>query len=219
MNRADDWEDIPEFAPTVAQEPQYPTTPWAIENEEWENIVQAYLACVTYVDHYVGEVLDALEASPYADNTYIFLWSDHGYHLGEKGLFKKVTLWDRSTRVPLIVAGPGLPEGQSCNRVVSLMDLYPTLLDLCGLPANPTNEGRSLVPLLKRPEGFWNHPAVTTLFRYNHSVTSEKYRYIRYEDGSEELYDRIADPNEWTNLAGDEGLVSVQQRLAHYLPN
>ena len=134
--KADDWDDIPEFAPNVAREPQYPTTKWAIENKEWENIVQAYLACITFVDDQVGKLLDALDASPYADNTFIFLWSDHGYHLGEKGLFKKVTLWDRSTRVPLIIAGPGLPEGQASDRVVSLLDVYPTLLDLCGLPNN-----------------------------------------------------------------------------------
>ncbi|QXD26223.1 sulfatase [Opitutia bacterium ISCC 51] len=217
--KADDWEDIPPFAPSVAQEPQYPTTEWAIENKEWENIVQAYLACVTFVDAQVGRVLDALEDSEYADNTIVYLWTDHGYHLGEKGLFKKVTLWDRSTRVPMMVAGPGLPQGQVSDRVVSLIDMYPTLLDLCGLPANPKNEGSSLVPLLKRPEGFWNHPALTTLFRYNHSVTTQEYRYIRYEDGSEELYDRKADPNEWNNIVGDKSLHPVKQRLGKYLPN
>lgn len=217
--KEDDWDDIPAFSPTVTQEPQYPTTQWAIEHHEWENIVQAYLACVTFVDHQVGKVLDALESSPYADNTIIFLWTDHGYHLGEKGLFKKVTLWDRSTHVPLMITGPGLPQGQVCNRVVSLIDMYPTLLDLCGLPANPTNEGTSLVPLIEKPDGYWNHPALTTLFRYNHSVTTEQYRYIRYEDGSEELYDRKADPNEWTNLAGKGNLTPVKQRLSMYLPN
>lgn len=214
-----DWDDIPTFAPTVAQEPQYPTTQWAIENHEWENIVQAYLACVTFVDAQVGKILDALEASDYADNTIVYLWSDHGYHLGEKGLFKKVTLWDRSTHVPMIIAGPGLPQGQSCDRVVSLMDIYPTLLDLCGLPVNPMNEGNSLAGLLERPDGFWNHPAVTTLFKYNHSVTTEQYRYIRYEDGSEELYDRKQDPDEWKNLASKESLKPIKEKLAKYLPN
>lgn len=217
--KADDWEDIPAFAPSVAQEPQYPTTEWAIENNEWENIVQAYLACITFVDAQVGKLLDALEGSAYADNTVIFLWSDHGYHLGEKGLFKKVTLWDRSTHVPMIIAGPGLPEGQRCDRVVSLLDMYPTLLDLCGLPGNPMNEGNSLAGLLERPNGFWNHPALTTLFRWNHSVTSERFRYIRYEDGSEELYDRLNDPNEWKNLARDRDFETEKRKLVRYLPN
>ena len=217
--KADDWDDIPAFAKTVAQEPQYPTTDWAVENGEWENIVQAYLACITYVDAQVGKVLNALENSEYADNTIVYLWSDHGYHLGEKGLFKKVTLWDSSTRVPMIIAGPGLPKGQVSDRVVRLLDIYPTLLDLCGLPENPKNEGFSLKPLLERPDGFRNRPAVTTLFRYNHSVVDEEYRYIRYEDGSEELYDRKADPHEWTNLATQPSLGPVKTRLAKYLPN
>jgi arylsulfatase A-like enzyme len=167
----------------------------------------------------VGKVLDALESSEYADNTIVYLWTDHGYHLGEKGLFKKVTLWDRSTHVPMMIAGPGLPQGQVCDRVVSLIDMYPTLLDLCGLPTNPKNEGHSLTPLLERPNDAWNHHSLTTLFRYNHSVTTEQYRYIRYEDGSEELYDRQADPNEWTNLASKKSLKGVKQRLAKHLPN
>ena len=215
----DDWDDIPEFAPSVAKEPQYPTTEWAIANKEWENIVQAYLACISFVDDQVGKLLDALDSSPHSDNTMIVLWSDHGYHLGEKGLFKKVTLWDRSTRVPLMIAGPGLPSGLVCDRVVGLLDLYPTLVDLCGLPANGKNEGRSLKPLLMNPDQEWNYPALTTLFKHNHSVVTESFRYIRYEDDSEELYDRKRDPNEWTNLAGKDELTSVKSQLATYLPN
>ena len=215
----DDWDDIPDFASTVAREPQYPTTEWAIDNKEWENIVQAYLACISFVDDQVGKVLDALDASPYAEDTFIVLWSDHGYHLGEKGLFKKVTLWDRATRVPLIIAGPGLPKGQVCDRVVSLLDLYPTLADLCGLPENKKNEGRSLKPLIEKPDRKWNHPSITTLFEFNHSVTTEEHRYIRYEDGSEEIYHRKEDPNEWTNLAGKEGMKPVADKLSAFLPN
>ncbi len=217
--KRDDWDDIPEFARTVAWEPQYPSTQWAIDNKEWENIVQAYLACISFVDDQVGKLLDALDSSPYAEDTFIILWSDHGYHLGEKGLFKKVTLWDRSTRVPLIIAGPGLPKGQVCDRVVSLLDLYPTLVDLCGLPENRKNEGRSLKPLMEEPTRKWNHPAITTLFAFNHSVTTEQYRYIRYEDGSEELYHRKRDPNEWTNLAGQAEVKPEITRLAGFLPN
>jgi len=216
--RADDWSDIPPFAVSVATDDQYPTTAWAQEHDEWHNIVQAYLACVSYVDHYVGEVVDALDRSPYADNTIIMLWSDHGYHLGEKGLFKKVTLWERSTHVPLMVVGPGLPANQVCDQVVSLLDMYPTLVDLAGLPENLRNEGQSLRPLIENPAAAWDHPAITTLFAGNHALTTDEYRYIRYKDGSEELYDRANDPNEWTNLAGDGKLAGVKAELAKRLP-
>ena len=213
-----DWDDIPEYAKSVAWEPQYPTTDWAIEEDQWANIVQAYLACISFVDHQVGTVLDALEASPYADNTIILLWSDHGYHLGEKGIFKKVTLWDRSTKVPMIVAGPGLPEGQVTHRVTQLLDVYPTLLDLCGLPANPVNEGHSLRPLIENPQTPWDHPAITTLRAANHSVVTSAYRYIQYADGSEELYDRQKDPAESTNLIGRPGVVATKSALMQHLP-
>lgn len=215
---ADDWNDVPEFAESIAREPQYPTTEWAQAYDQWHNIVQAYLACVSYVDHYVGEVVAALDRSPYADNTIIMLWSDHGYHLGEKGLFKKVTLWERSTHVPLMVVGPGLPENQVCDQVVSLLDMYPTLVDLAGLPENPRNEGQSMRPLIDNPAAAWDHPAVTTLFAGNHALTTDAYRYIRYKDGSEELYDRANDPHEWTNIAGDEKLAGVKAKLAARLP-
>jgi arylsulfatase A-like enzyme len=213
-----DWDDVPPYARSVAWEPQYPTTDWAIAEEQWGNIVQAYLACVSFVDHQVGTVLDALDASPYADNTLIVLWSDHGYHLGEKGLFKKVTLWDRSTKVPVIVAGPGLPAGQVTHRPTQLLDLFPTLLDLAGLPAQAAHEGRSLRPLIDNPTAEWNHPAITSLRAGNHSVVNAQYRYIRYADGSEELYDRIADPHERRNLIGSPGVESVVVPLAAQLP-
>ncbi|GAB5559547.1 MAG: sulfatase [Synoicihabitans sp.] len=213
-----DWDDVPEYARSVAWEPQYPTTDWAIKEDQWGNIVQAYLACISFVDHQVGTLLDALEASPYADNTIIILWSDHGYHLGEKGIFKKVTLWDRSTRVPMIIAGPGLPAGQVTHRVTQLLDVYPTLLDLAGLPANPVNEGNSLRPLIDDPEAEWHHPAITNLRAANHSVVTEAYRYIRYADGSEELYDRVQDPHELTNVAARGDLAAIKTELALQLP-
>ena len=176
------------------------------------------MACISFVDHQVGTVLDALEASPYADNTIILLWSDHGYHLGEKGIFKKVTLWDRSTKVPMIVAGPGLPEGQVTHRVTQLLDVYPTLLDLCGLPVNPVNEGHSLRPLIENPQTPWDHPAITNLRAANHSVVTSAYRYIQYADGSEELYDRQKDPAESTNLIGRPGVVATKSALMQHLP-
>ena len=157
--------------------------------------------CVT-VDAQVGRVMRALEKTGRADNTIIVLWSDHGWHLGEKLITGKNTLWERSTRVPLMFAGPGVSKGARCSRPAELLDMSPTLLDLCGLPANATNEGLSLAPQLKDAKAPRERPAVTTHNHDNHAVRTEKWRYIRYADGSEELYDVSADPHEWTNLAG-----------------
>ena len=195
----DDQRDIPEIAKRVVEVPMMPTTEWALENEEWNAICQAYLASISFVDAQVGKVLDALEASPYASNTVIVLWSDHGYHLGEKNRFAKHSLWDEATHVPLIFAGKGIPSGQSCEKPVELLDIYPTLVDLCSLPMNSTNEGKSLVPLLQNPNPVGTYSALTTYGRNNHAYRIGKFRYIRYEDQSEELYNLSLDPHEWKN--------------------
>src|SRR5262249_20289697 len=136
----------------------------------------------------------------------------------EKGITGKNTLWERSTRVPLIFAGPGIAAGATCRRPAELLDLYPTLLELCGLPARDDLEGHSLVSQLKDPDAPRPWPAVTTHNRGNHSVRSERWRYIRYADGSEELYDHQADPHEWTNLAHDPGLAQIKRDHARWLP-
>jgi arylsulfatase A-like enzyme len=216
--RKGDQDDVPLIARRVAEMPQMPTTEWALESGQWKNIVQAYLACVSFVDHCVGQVLDALEEGGHASDTVVVLWSDHGYHLGEKNRFAKQSLWERSTRVPLIIAKPGLPQGQTSPRPVSLMDVYPTLLELCDLPANPKNEGVSLVPLLKNPSAKWERAAITTYGERNHAVRTGRYRYIRYEDASEELYDLQEDPHEWANLSDKPGYEDVKQRLSQSLP-
>ena len=214
----DDCADLPEIALKVAEVPMMPTAEWAKETGQWRDIVHAYLACVAFVDHYVGQVLDALEASAYADNTLVVLWSDHGYHLGEKNRFAKHSMWERATRTPLIFAGPGIEGGKVCNQPVGLIDLYPTLVDLCGLPANPQNEGHSVAPLLGNPERDWPHAALTTYGRNNHAVRTERYRYIAYENGAEELYDHQDDHNEWRNRAGDPACADVKARLKKHLP-
>jgi arylsulfatase A-like enzyme len=118
----------------------------------------------------------------------------------------------------MIIAGPGLPEGQVTHRVTQLLDVYPTLLDLAGLPANPVNEGHSLRPLIEDPQAAWNHPAITNLRAANHSVVTAAYRYIRYADGSEELYDRVQDPDELTNVAARADLAEIKAGLALQLP-
>jgi arylsulfatase A-like enzyme len=185
---------------------------------EWRPLVRAYLASISFMDSQIGRVLDALEATGRADNTIVVLWSDHGWHLGEKAISGKNTLWERSTRVPLIWAGPGIAVNARSNRTVELLDIYPTLAELCGL-AKPANlEGHSIVPLLKNANAPREWPAITSHNQGNHTVRTEQWRYIRYADGSEELYDMVKDPNEWTNLAGDKKFASVKADLARWLP-
>jgi len=186
---------------------------------QWEKAVQGYLSCITYTDGQVGRLLDALDNSPYADNTVIVLWTDHGWHLGEKKHWRKFALWEEATRVPMIWVVPGLTkQGAQCDRTVSLLDIYPTLADVCGLPVGHHLEGRSLKPLLENPQAEWDRPVVTTHGRNNHAVRSERWRYIRYADGGEELYDHDNDPMEWTNLAGDPKYAGVKKELARWLP-
>ncbi|VGO14056.1 Choline-sulfatase [Pontiella desulfatans] len=213
-----DQDDVPPMARKIAEMLHMPTADWAKESGEWKHIVQAYLATVSMVDHCVGMVLDELERSGYAENTVVVLWSDHGYHLGEKNRFAKQSLWERATRMPMIFTAPEFKGGQSTDGPASLMDLYPTLLELCGLPANPKNEGVSLVPLMRDPKAKWNHNAITTYGENNHAVRSQRYRYIRYEDGSEELYDCLKDPNEWKNLADNLEYEEIKKELAKSLP-
>lgn len=188
-------------------------------HEIMRRMLKAYRACISFTDEQVGRVLTALKSSPYADNTIVVLWSDHGFHLGEKHRMSKYTLWEEANRVLLVFRAPGVTQpGTVSHRTVSLIDLYPTLAELCNLQTPETLEGRSLRPLLKNPAADWPYPALTTNFEGNHAVRSEQYRYIRYRDGSEELYDHERDPNEWTNLAGDPQYATVIQELSHWLP-
>ncbi len=181
--------------------------------------VKAYLACIAYADDCIGQIVDALEKSPNRDNTIVVLWGDHGWHLGEKMRYRKFSLWEESCRMPLIVVAPGVSKaGTRCSKPVNLIDLYPTLLSLAGLPANEANEGQDISPLLKNPNRKWSTPSITTLGRNEHSLRDERYRYIIYADGSEELYDHQNDPNEWTNLAADPKYAAVKERLKAYVP-
>jgi arylsulfatase A-like enzyme len=185
----------------------------------WKEAVQAYLACSTFMDAQLGRLLDALEQSDHADNTLIVLWSDHGWSHGQKQHWRKFSLWDRDCRVVFMISGPGgTKSGDRCQRTVNLVDIYPTVIDLCGLPAKKGLEGHSLVPLLKDPQSTWGRPSLTTHGRNNHSIRTEKWRYIRYKDGSEELYDHDSDPLEWKNLAKDPQFLEVKEQLAGQLP-
>jgi len=162
--------------------------------------VRAYLATTAYADAQIGRVLDALEKSEYRENTVVVFMSDHGFHLGEKHHWQKSTLWEEATHCNLVVRVPGTtkPKGV-CERFVSLEDLYSTLMELCGLKPPAGVEGRSLVPLLKDPKAEWESTAITAFGDRYVTIRTEKYRYIRYREDEEELYDHSKDPHEWTN--------------------
>jgi arylsulfatase A-like enzyme len=208
---ATDRDDLSEYAQQLTLNPTGPRHDWMVENDEWRHAVRAYLAANSFVDHLVGMLLDSLESSDAADNTIVVLWSDHGFHLGEKLRWAKRTLWEETTRVPLIVAGPeslGISSGEQCPRPVGLIDVYPTLLELAGLPEKSDLEGVSLKPLLKNPKAEWKRPTLCTFGPNNHSLRSDDWRYTIYDDGSEELYDHRSDPNEWYNLAADPAMLT-----------
>lgn len=192
--------DLSEYSQLLTLNPTGPRHSWMVENGEWRHAVQSYLAANSFVDSLVGMLLNSLKDSRVADNTIVVLWSDHGFHLGEKLRWAKRTLWEETTRVPLILAGPGINKG-TCSRPVGLIDVFPTLTELCKLPTKTDLDGRSLIPLLNTPAAKWDHPSITTFGPNNHTLRTESWRYIRYSDGSEELYDHRSDSNEWINLA------------------
>jgi arylsulfatase A-like enzyme len=176
------------------------------------------MACITFADAMIGQLVAALDASSHAGNTIIVFWSDNGWHLGEKQHWHKSTLWQRSTHVPMIFAGAGVRQaGVARHQPVSLLDVYPTLTDLCGLPANVRNEGTTLTPLLRNAKAR-RHPAVCTYLPSNHAVRTERWRYIKYQDGGEELYDCAADPNEYRNVAADPKHTKLKLELAKWMP-
>ncbi len=214
----DDRDDTPRFSWYMHWKLPEPRLKFLQEANEWKNLVRSYLACTSFVDSQVGRITEALERSDHADNTVIVLWSDHGWHLGEKLITGKNTLWDRSARVPLIFAGPGVAVGARCNRPAELLDIYPTLVELCGLPPKDGLEGHSLVPQLKDADAPRPWPAITTHNHDNHGVRTENWRFIQYADGSEELYDMRKDPNEWTNLASDPAYGEVLERHRRLVP-
>ena len=189
-----------------------------LSDEYWRDLVHGYLACVSFVDNQIGEVVKALEKSEYADNTIIVLWSDHGQHLGEKHTWRKQTLWEEATRVPLFFKVPGIRPIKS-NQVVSLLDVYPTLVDLCGLPEASRLEGESLKPLFEGGEVERSKPVLSTWYYKNHAVRSNDWRYILYRDGSEELYDHRLDPGEHTNLALNPDFAKVIEEHQKWLPD
>lgn len=190
-------------------------------DEAWNRVRRSYLACISWADYNVGRVLDALEKSPYSDNTIVVLWSDHGYGMGEKRHFRKFSLWEESTRVPFVIwdtRDSDAPEGRECHDGASLINIYRTLADLSGLEAPEYVDGVSLAEQLEDPAAEILYPCITTWGRGNYTVRNRHWRYTRYFDGSEELYDHRSDPDEWTNLADEAAHASVKKRLAKKLP-
>ena len=213
-----DLDDLPKNFLSINNYAAAPTHAEVVEHGKQRSLTHAYLASISFVDHCVGIVLEALNSSPHADNTLIVLWSDHGFHLGEKQHWAKRTLWEESTRVPLLFAGRGIKPGKACAEPASLIDIYPTLVELCKLPENPHLEGLSIVPQLNNPATPRDRPAITSSYFGNHSVRSRDWRLIVYSDGAEELYNHRNDPDEFHNLAGKPTHKAIRDQLTRWLP-
>ena len=225
VTKADDLADLSDTGRKWARDPVTAGSHASVvKYGQWQAAVAAYLACVSFIDAQIGKLLDALDASPAAANTVIVFWGDHGWHLGEKEHWGKWTGWQRSTRVPLLIAAPpsgptaAFPRGTTCAAPVGLIDLYPTLVDVCGLAPRPGLAGESLAPLLKNPAAPSDRHILTSFDAGNFAVTGPQWRYLRYADGNEELYDSVNDPHEWTNLAGRPEVRAVQQTMAAKIP-
>ena len=198
-----DRDDLPAYAVDLTNGMPAPRHQWFLDEGKWKSAVRSYLASVAFVDSCVGRVLDALDASPHAENTVVVLLSDHGWQLGEKERWAKRALWTDVTRVPLIIDAPQMPDSQISDQPAGLIDLYPTLLELTGIAPSMELDGQSLVPQLTDAQATRREPVICTYGPSNHSLHYQRWHYIRYADGSEELYDLRQDPHEWHNLAGD----------------
>ncbi len=214
----DDFDDIPPLGDEVVSSKRK-FTEKVLEAGLHKEAVQAYLATTAYVDAQHGRVLDALEKSPYRDNTIVVFLSDHGFHLAEKDHWQKGTLWEEATNSMLMFRVPGVTQpGGVTKNCVSLQDLYPTLTDLCQLEKPSSVDGKSLRPILKDPETDWKSTAISYLYDQYASIRTKQYRYIRYKKGQQELYDLRKDPHEWKNEAGNAEYAKVIRELNSQLP-
>ncbi len=219
----DDPSDLPKRGQQIASSRYHKQV---TESGLWKNAVQGYLASINYADDLVGKLLADLDASAYADNTIVVIFSDHGWQLGEKNHWRKFALWQNVLNTVLMVRVPegiaGLPGGNYVNGVsdrnVSLVDIFPTLTELAGLSPKEGISGRSLVPLLEKPTADWDYPVVSVLGDSDYSVVHGDWHYIQYGDGGEELYDWVKDPEEWTNLAEVEDQFERKVFLSAFIP-
>ncbi|MDZ8117071.1 sulfatase [Pontiella agarivorans] len=212
---ADDMDDLPPAGQKMGNDHYHKKM---VEDGEWEEYVRGYNAAVSFADDMVGRLLTALEKSPHAENTVVVLWSDHGYHNGQKQRWEKYALWEQTTRVPLIFSAPGFKGGLECAEPVSLLDIFPTLNDICGFPAVERLDGESLVPLMQNPGKKTGRAVVITTKYKTHAVRTDRWRYIRYANGDEELYDQKKDPKNFTNLAENPEYAGVKAELSRLLP-
>lgn len=190
-----------------------------LKGDQWKKAVQAYLATISFLDDQVGRLLDGLDNSPRKDKTIIVWWTDHGWNLGEKEHWRKFALWEETTRTSMAIVAPGITKaGSECKAPVDYINMYPTLCELTGLPVPAHVKGASLMPLLKDPAAQWDGVAICSHGKGNHAVRTDRWRYIRYADGAEELYDHSKDPYEWANLANDASLADIKAKLAASLP-
>jgi len=215
--KEDDLDDVPAAGVKMARpEGDHQAV---LEGNQWKQGVQGYLATIKFLDDQIGRLTEAVDRSHRADELVIVLWSDHGWHLGEKQHWRKFALWEDAARAPLAFIAPGVTRPKTrCTAAVDFMCIYPTLADLAGLPIPEHIEGSSVRPLLEDPTGGADLVSLMTHGRGNHSVRSLHWRYLRYADGSEELYDHRSDPHEWSNLANDRQHASVKRRLAKAIP-
>jgi len=221
--QADDLDDLPPYGKALARSNAHKDLfkPRTVHEQilhlggekEWKYMVQSYLACINYVDVQIGRLLDELKVNPRKRNTVIVLTSDHGWNLGEKTHWCKAAIWRNTTRVPFIVVSPSVAKaGLRNNQPISHVDIYPSLCDFAGIPKPVHLEGRSILPLLKDPSATRDF-AFLSYGPQNTAAQSERYRYLRYEDGSEELYDHQKDPHEWTNLIGNEKYQAMRKKM------
>lgn len=213
-----DLDDIPPVGQEYARQP---VSLQALKDAgQWKPVLQSYLASISFADYNLGRVLDALDRGPNRSNTIVCIVADNGFHMGEKEHFAKYALWEKTTHILCCWRVPGVtPPGSRCEATVNLLDLYPTFNELCNLaPVSQQLDGKSLVPLLNNSKARWDRPAVTTYLQNDHAVRDDRWRYIRYHDGSEELYDHLNDPNEWTNVVAGPENSAIKARLAQWLP-
>lgn len=221
----DDWNDMPEFARRLARTHAHKALhsgglsdhEYMVKNDQWDATIQAYQASVAFVDKQIGRFLDALKNNPRGRETVIMLVSDHGWHLGEKKHWCKGALWEQTTHIPFIVHAPGITPGSVSTQPVSLIDVFPSLADLAGLPLPDYLDGTSIKPQLADPTSP-RPPAISSYGEGNTAIRTERWRYIRYEDGSEELYDHSVDSDEWNNLANDPAHTKTKQTLTKFIP-
>ncbi|TLV02305.1 sulfatase [Dyadobacter luticola] len=201
-----DLDDVPDAA--LFTKPPH----WGLSVDDRKEALRGYYATISFMDAQVGKVLDALDKLKLTEKTVIVLWSDHGYNVGQHGQWMKQSLFENSARVPLIFSVPGGTKGKTSARTVELLDIYPTLAELCGLTADQKLQGKSLVPLLEDPGFIWDKAAYTQVKRgqiMGRSVRNERFRYTEWDEGKAgvELYDHQKDPNEFTNLAKDNNFI------------